>query len=88
MGRITLDELRADLEGCISRVRRGEQLLVVEEEAEVMRLQPAAEEGPSQLDKAAQADRCRAVRALLARPRPKVTASLLEAVLEDRRSGR
>lgn len=44
MGRITLDELRGDLEGCISRVRRGERLLVAEEEAELMSLQPASGE--------------------------------------------
>lgn len=85
MGRITLDELRGDLEGCISRVRRGERLLVVEEEAEVMSLQPASGEArTAERGESAQADRRGTVQAFLARPRPKVKASLLEAVLEDR----
>jgi prevent-host-death family protein len=93
----TITELKNKLSAYIDRVRAGESILVLDRGVPVARLEPAAagDDPSGRLDRLARAGLLRpgpgkGVRELLDREPPKTRsgASVVDALLEERRRGR
>ncbi len=95
MKRITVTQLRSDLDGCLDKVRTGESFLIQDRGQPIARLNRMDEQSRID-DRLARLESEGLVRRaarpfpreLLAKPPPKPSKSVLEGLIEERREGR
>ena len=92
-----ISELRDSLSGYLARVRKGETVIVYDRDTPIARIEPivpAGDDMPAWLREAERRGIVRpprnrnAPRITLPPPKPKKPARLVEALIEERRSGR
>jgi antitoxin (DNA-binding transcriptional repressor) of toxin-antitoxin stability system len=101
---VKVDQLEAELEGLLRKVKAGESVTIYDGETPIARIEPTAQQAEEPMPTFASEDERlawliaqgivlpprnpNADLSILKEPPPKVRASVLEALLEERREGR